>query len=233
MKPSDLDPPSADESAVARATDTRDSRAKDLLTADPTTRAALTATLDPLVRAELDRWFGAPTGQPEVVDETAAEMAAVAARQAAAAAHADPAFVAHIERWERASQALTFEDTTTAHTMARYSQTLPAARMLQETNIAAPRLREIPWELTEDLAVNVPQALLRDLHRYVEFFAKAFYTEQTRDEAVRAPHRVQFAPHASHQLESAAARLRAASQAPRAARAFPWGQASMKTEEPE
>jgi len=137
--------------------------------------------IDDGTRADLERWFALPSFQ-QLADEgkVAApppedpEVAAFLKRRAELLAAVDPALLeAHRRRVEPPDDLLHFTPSLELRVDPSV-MIFDEALLSRQSTIADPREVEIPDELRDDLAVSVPQALLRDLHRPETMFDKQF-----------------------------------------------------------
>jgi hypothetical protein len=137
--------------------------------------------IDAATRAELERWFGAPSYErlaeqgvkPEPPREDP-EMAEVRKRRAEALAAVDPAMIeAHRRRTEPPADLLKFTPSLEVHVDLNLGL-LDLSMIDRQHTIADPREREISEELRDEMRDCTPQALLRDLHRPELDFEKRF-----------------------------------------------------------
>jgi hypothetical protein len=158
-------------------------RAKDLFTRP---RAELEEAMDPATLAQLSSWFEMPNLADVEEAEAVAEMQTAEDRELqelykrrdAACAAADPAFVKHIERHERAELAIApafapapIVDETIVNVAVRAQ----LERQSADEPVSELREYEAPYDIMDITRKhNAPQAILRDLYRPATDFAKIF-----------------------------------------------------------
>lgn len=139
--------------------------------------------LDPVTRADLERWFSLPSFE-QLADQAPAEPAEPTAaeveredqrkRRDEAIAAVDPGMLArYLARVEPQNELVTPLPPVELHVdqeIGKVDHKLIQRRM----TIAEPREVELPQEVYEDLNACTPQALLRDLHRPELTFEKVF-----------------------------------------------------------
>lgn len=166
-----------------------DLRAKDLLVRSEEEIAALEAAMSPAELAELSSWFARPSR--EVVEEQAAAAAAVAERSAQEAARdkrlaelaaqADPRLVALLERHETSVASYYHPIPPPAPIIDPTILRIRVRSPEEEAQVADGREYERSPDVTDDLGVSAPQAVLRDLFRpvteYTAQFVSPFFGE--------------------------------------------------------